>query len=737
MRAHPIFTGFTSGELSPTLYGRTDFAKYPTGAQVMKNFVPRPQGPARRRPGTRFVAETKFAAKAVRVLPFEFSTEQAYVLEMGEGYIRFFRDGGRIESPPGTPVEVVTTYLEADLASIHYVQNANELYLFHPSYHPKKLTRQSHTAWTFADVDFQPPATAELGFQPAADLTLSATSGNNITVTASASVFLASDVGRQIQDATGRMIVRAFSTGTSVTADVVKTFAGTSVLSGTWTMLGSPVTTLTPSAQSPEHAVITLTLAANGWRSTDVGRFVRVHGGVCRITEFTSATAVRAEVLTELTSVIAAIAGGWSVEDPTWNATRGFPATGTFFEQRLVLGGSKAQPNTFWGSVSASPEVFALAANDDDAYEYVIAANDVNTIRWLVGARVLLIGTAGQEFTAFGGNDEALTPTNVRVRSDTAWGAGGVQPIRVNNAGLFVSRFGKELREFIFSFEQDAYRANDLLLLAEHLTRARRIVEVSYQRRPHSIVWAIGSDGVLLALTYQREHEVLAWSRQVTGTDQLDAPLDGKFESVATIPHWNGEGDVSWFVIRRDVGGSAKRYIEYFDEHTGYYGPLTVDSGLSYSGAPVSQITAGLAHLEGEIVEILADGSVRTSQMVTGGAVTITDNPASTIDIGLPFYSVLRTMRPEVPNQGTSQGRRKHYGEIFVRFQDTLGGFVNDDEIAFRSTGDLMDTPPPLFSGDRKVRNLGRDTDATITIEQRQPLPMSVVAVFGTIGVGD
>src|SRR5690554_571077 len=105
-RVSPIQTNFTAGELSPRLEGRVDLAKYANGCRLLENMLVHPHGGASRRSGTRFAAEVKNSADQVRLVPFEFSTVQAYMLEFGPGYIRFYMNDGRIESPPGTPYEI-------------------------------------------------------------------------------------------------------------------------------------------------------------------------------------------------------------------------------------------------------------------------------------------------------------------------------------------------------------------------------------------------------------------------------------------------------------------------------------------------------------------------------------------------------------------------------------------------------------------------------------------------------
>jgi hypothetical protein len=745
-RSHPVFASFTTGELSPLMYGRVDFAKYTSGLRTLLNYLIRPHGPAFRRPGTHFIAEVKDSSKFVRLIKFEFSTTQAYVIESGELYFRFFLNGGRLESPPGTPVEVTTPYLSSDLPSLKYVQSADTMYFAHPNYPVQKLQRTSATTWTMVPVNFLPPLTFESGYTPGQTLTLGATSGLAVAITVSAGGDLqAGDVGRMITSGNGRAIIKAVATPTTGTVDIVDTFASVGpIASGSWIIQGSSNAILTPTISQPAHASTTMTLGIAGWRAIDVGRYVRVNGGVVRITKFTSATVADGEILTTLSSITAAPSGSWSTEEPDWSAARGYPRAIALHEQRLILGGWLAKPQAFVGSDTGQYEVFALGPNDDDAYEFVIASNEVNTISWMLPSRVLLLGTAATEFIVQGSPgalNSAIGPNNVDVQATTFWGSSStVQPLRIGNAGLFIGRPGTELREMIFSLQRDSYIADDLLLLAEHMTKgvSATITDIAYQRHPNSTIWAVRSDGALLSMAYQREHDVAGWARHITGPDMQDTtPAKGKFESVCVIPHWNGDRDVSFFVVNRLINGSQVRYVEYMDDLGGFYGNLGMDCALTYVGAPTTSVS-GLTHLANETVKILGDGAVYPDAVVSaGGIVTLSGLPVTKAEIGLGFNSKLETMRVEVPQQGTSQGVQKHWAKIWVRVYKTLGMFIQGEEKPFRKAPDKMDQPPPIFSGDIQHEGTGLDRDGIITIEQRQPLPQIVCAIFGTLFQGD
>src|SRR5258708_4925543 len=142
-RVHPIFSNFTAAGVSPPPYAPPHFAEYPHTAHMVENFLIRPHGPLIRRAGFHYVATVKDSTKNVRVIRFEFNIQQIYTLELGPGWIRFHSAGGRVENPPGTPVEVSNPYADADIFTLKTVQSADTIYFFHPKYQTYKLVRKS------------------------------------------------------------------------------------------------------------------------------------------------------------------------------------------------------------------------------------------------------------------------------------------------------------------------------------------------------------------------------------------------------------------------------------------------------------------------------------------------------------------------------------------------------------------------------------------------------------------
>ena len=117
MKASAIQSSFNGGELSPSIAGRVDVAKYATGCSRMENFLPTVQGPAVARPGFRFVAEVKNSAHRTWLVRFEFSASEAYQLEFGDGYIRFYANRSQAVVSGVAAYSGATAYVAGDLVS--------------------------------------------------------------------------------------------------------------------------------------------------------------------------------------------------------------------------------------------------------------------------------------------------------------------------------------------------------------------------------------------------------------------------------------------------------------------------------------------------------------------------------------------------------------------------------------------------------------------------------------------
>jgi hypothetical protein len=245
-------TNFTGGELSPRLDGRNDLQKYPTGCKTLENMIVYPHGSAARRSGTQFVAEVKDSTKETRLIPFEFSTTQTYMLEFGNQYIRFYKDNGQILSS-GSAYEISSPYLEAELFDIKFAQSADVMYLCHPNHPAKKLARTGHTSWTLTSVNFTDGPYLDNNITSTTISTSAHTVGTGRTLTASSTTginddtgFQTTDVGRLIRFRDGYGKITARSSTTVVTIEIIQDM-GSSSSSTDWSLGSFSDTTGHPS----------------------------------------------------------------------------------------------------------------------------------------------------------------------------------------------------------------------------------------------------------------------------------------------------------------------------------------------------------------------------------------------------------------------------------------------------------------------------------------------------------
>jgi hypothetical protein len=756
-KASPIQTSFNAGELSPAMDGRVDLGKYASGCKRLQNFIPMIQGPARRRSGTRFVNEVKNSAQRTWLVRFEFSETQAYILEFGNQYIRFYINQAQVLSG-SSAYEIVSPYTTADLSNangtlrLRYVQSGDVVYIVHPSYPPYKLSRFAPTNWTMAPVSFEGGPFLDVDPDETITVYASASTGT-VTLTASGNIFSASDVGSTFllegQDGGGIIPwesqkdfgadVNPFGERRRSDGKIYICATNTAPSAGQSFYTGSTRPTHTSGTFRDGSGTISGT-SLNGTIGVD-WTYESLDFGIVRITAFTNATTVTAVVEKTLPfNVVSASFPTRRWAFSRWSAARGYPSQVAFFRERLVF----ATGQIIDMSVAADFENFsdrntAGEVSPDMAISIEISSDTVNNVEWLSPSDGLLIGTTGGEFVAGEvTTDEPLGPGNVKITQQSLFGSKSVIPAQIGDVLLFVQRSGRKLRELQYEFASNGYKSTDLTVLAEHISSGG-ISDVAYQQEPHSILWACRTDGLLLGFTYNREQDVLGWHRHPVGGN-------GIVECLEHIPNPNGTQDDVWMIVRRTINGQTKRYIEYIETDFTEENTLTqaffVDSGLSYNGAATSTLS-GLGHLEGQTVQVLVNGATHPDRVVTSGAISL-QVPATTASVGLGYDSVLQTMRLEAgAADGTAQGKTKRITKVVIRFLATLGAKAGPDlntldQIEFRGGSDPMNQPPPLFTGDKLVEwPGGYDFDGYVTVKQEQPLPMTVIAIMPQVTTQD
>nr|BAR32320.1 putative tail tubular protein B [uncultured Mediterranean phage uvMED] len=744
-------TNFTGGELSPRLDGRNDLNKYASGCKTLENMIVYPHGSAARRSGTQFTAEVKNSAAKTRLIPFEFSTTQTYMMEFGNQYIRFYKDNGQILEGDKTisgatqanPVVITATghsYDNGDEISISSVAGMTEL-------NNKRYLVANKTTNTFEITNVD---------------------GTNINGTGFTAYTSGGVANRVYEISTPYLTAELFDIKFAQSADVMYithpnheveklsrtghtswTLADVDFTDGPYLDNNITTTTLNPGSHTVGTGVSVVASATtginggSGFLATDVGRLIRFRDGYMKVTARADTTNITVEIIEDLGSATASTDFALG----SFSDTTGHPTCVTFFEQRLVFAGTTDQPQTLFFSKSGDYENMnenrGGTVADDDAIIYTIASNQVNAIRFMTATRTLIVGTAGGEFTVSGGGtDVAITPTNILIKKQSNHGAANVDAIAAGNATLFLQRAKRKIRELAYNFDVDGYLAPDMTILAEHITEGG-ITQMAYQQEPNQIVWMTRDDGELIGLTYQREQQVTAWHRQIFGGSFSSG--NAVCESVAVIPTDDAEYQV-YVIVKRTINSVTRRYVEYLNGFDFTETDNTtfnfLDSQLDYNGSATTTIT-GLDHLEGQTVSILADGSTHPDKTVSSGAITL-DRSSTKVKVGLSFTSLLQTMRLDAgAANGTSQGKTKRIYDISLRLFESVGVEVGPDlsnmeRIPFRSSADAMDTAIPVFTGDKEIEFRGNyETDGFIFVRQTQPLPLTVLSLYPNLVTND
>ena len=532
--------------------------------------------------------------------------DDEFTVDGVDGTLPTWSSGGQVASI----LEIVSPYLTADLFSIKTEQSADVMFIAHPNYEPRRLSRLSNTDWTLAvegitTGPFRPQNTdkaftiAFVGtITEGGTVTLNATNGTpfvtGITAGHSPSGALATSKSQtgaifkfihasnlpSVEATLDSAVLNALSPEITVPRGITWDL----VTNGTWGTGGPSTIVLERSydGSSTWETVSTVTSLANnntiddgtedfadaqyrarvsaaggtGNASVQVSIRDTSHIGIVKITAVASTIQATGIVMKTLGS--SAATHRWS--EGSFSNFRGWPIDVTISsEERLTFTGSVSEPLTTWGSVISDFTDFTAGTDDSDAITFtLVGTGQQNRIRWVLGKDVLVMGTVGGEhILGASKQEEALTPTNVKAKMQTTYGSEDIEAILVNQAVLFVQRGGKRIREFLYNFDTDSFKADDLTVFAAHIT-GDGIVDMALQRTPDPRLWCVRSDGEMAVLVYERNQNIFSWSRYVT---------NGDFESVAVIYGGERKEDEVWVTVKRNINGVSSdpvRYIERF-----------------------------------------------------------------------------------------------------------------------------------------------------------------------------
>jgi hypothetical protein len=335
---------------------------------------------------------------------------------------------------------------------------------------------------------------------------------------------------------------------------------------------------------APDNVTMTLSYAAGSIR------------GIVRITDYTSATSVGAEVLTSLGGTTATTV--W--QEGQWSDLRGWPTSGKIHEGRLWWFGQ----NGVWGSISDAFDAFdETVVGNGGAINRTIGSGPVDTISWGLSLKGLVIGAQGAEFSVRASSlDEILTPTSFNVKSSSTQGSGNVDAVKVDQSGHYVNRSGVKVFDLSFDVRAYDFASIDMMELCPEIALAG-IVRMDVQRLPDTRLHCVLADGTVALAVTNKVEEVLAW---------VPITAAGFIEDVVTLPALNGTlDDQVYYVVRYTINGATVRYLEKWAQELDCRGDKAycylADAYVAYSGAATAVIT-GLGHLEGQEVVVWADG---------------------------------------------------------------------------------------------------------------------------------
>jgi hypothetical protein len=486
-----------------------------------------------------------------------------------------------------------------------------------------------------------------------------------------------------------------------------------------------------------------------GFLSTDVGRLMRIKGNDARwrtvkITHIIDEKEVRVNLLGDPLPGLDRI-NEWQMG--YWSDTTGWPTVGDFIDDRLWLCSSREAPDMFAASVVGDYENFQSSDEDgvvldDSAMVLRLNSRKQASICWIsADDKGILMGTSSEEYVMSAASTQTgMSAKNFRVRRVSGRGSRDVQPVRVDKQVLFVTKSGRNLREFTYTFESDGYQSPSMMQLASHVSEFQ-IEELAFAQEPHSIVWARRSDGSLVGMTYNREENVIGWHRHDVGGDIVN---------MTVLPSQNGEQDTLWLQVKRTINGVDQYYIEYLTPFWNFGSDIDeshyVDCGLRYIGSPITTLY-GLWHLEGRTVFGLRDNTLFGPVTVVNGAVT--GVAASNILVGLGYECLAETSRLENgAADGTAIGKVKRINNVvFYLWESLLGQYGT-----YNREKDLIDWQPMqydrpdtyvdgLYTGPTQPLMLDPDYNERGSIAFRKPMsamfPFNVVAIAPQLNTQD
>lgn len=732
-------SSFNGGELSNRMEGRTDTAIYRIAASTIENMVIAVEGPLVKAPGFEMIAPALVDASYIS--RFVFSRTQSYILEWGGLALRFYTNGGRIETTPGVPYALETPYSAAEAREISRQQSYDRQYLAHRAHPPAALKRTAAETFVLELLELVNGPFEDVNTNEALTVTSNATTGN-VVLSASGAIFGVGDEGSLFRlEAKDYSDIRAWQPGIKghAVGDKRRSDGKVYEVDAVFDVEG-----ITGTLQ-PTHE------QGSEWDGAGPGQDINNKGpygvrwkylhdrfGIVRLTGVTSPSTATGVVIRRLPSSVTSVASRrWAFS--AFSKRRGWPNVVSIWNQRLIF----IKDFDIYGSVVGDYLNFqqftsAGLVAADLAFHYRLAASD--PILWAQAADRLVVGTASGIYPIGALNNAAAPgPGNIGISRPTFYGVEPVPPLQIGTLIQFVERGGRKLREGQYDFQRDAIVANNVNVWARHMSKGG-FRQLAYLSASEELIVAVRGDGQLAYRSYSPEQDVKGWTRRQHGGG-------GRFVSAEAIPSEDGSEDELWGLIDTDGFKSVERMTRFWDEDEDQAADaFFVDSGATvYREVATAQVT-GLTWLGGKGVAVLADGAVVAGATVSFEGVLTLPYAAHRVTVGYGYTARLVSLRVEADTRsGTLQGKLKKLVNAIIRLvttgaglrAGTAGGTLYD--IVKRDPSDAMDAPVPLFTGQSDNVRIGDsyDRDGRFELEHSDPTPWILTAVMPRFEVND
>ena len=730
-------TNFAFGEVSPSLYSRTDSPVYNQSAQRVKNFFIRSEGGIIKRSGLQNIYQfdttiNEAKVQQCRLLPFIFSDDERYIISLENAKVRVFQINpvsGAVSLIQTITADVSSAALKFDHDFLHeytYAQAGDVMFIAHQTFIPQQIVRTSLTNFQVESFQFDQKSDNKKVYQPyypfqGAGVTLdpSATSGSGVTLTTSAAYWDTTSPSKHI--------------GTTVryNGQEIEITGVTNSTVATGDILDSLKIKLSPDSLRTNNGSTTVevTLANHGMSVNDSITFsdcdtvggiaisnlngTRTVTGIISddVFTFTAGGSSNDSALGGGTPSVTTHAPTTSWDEQSYSALRGFPAAVTFHENRLVFAGTLAQPDSIWFSKIASYYNFDVAdAKDNESIHLTAAIGEIQQIRHIVSNRDLQIFAASAEMFVPAFQNQPITPTNAQVRRQTPFGSGFTRPQSIDGATIFVQKGGQIVREYLFSDSEAAYVANPISTISSHLIKTPVEMNTLYGAlsRSESYVFVLNNDGTMAVFNSNRAEQRAGWVEFVT---------NGKFHSSVTID------DRVFVNVEYNLGDGTKKIILCEFDST-----FNLDMAKTYSGSNgVFDVSADFNN--GAVLRVVNGNNYIGEFTVSGGNINVSsvDASLSSAEIGYNFDVELKTnpIDAQVTN-GPITGIPRGIGTVYLDLNNTLAAKVNNTALIIRNVTDDLSQQLAPFTGKKEFRLLGYNADPQITITQDAPLDLQV-----------